>query len=151
MVFGICGFVGVRSTRYKYKYCNFKDLSNNMGRDQRRDWTAVFVLVLLSIRPIVCNSLVPISCPYRSYSFLRTKGNSNDDHRPNEGPSEQPVSGFESLVRQVTGRSEYRFGDLTKNAVEDLAKATHLVDDDYHFGVSTHNVVYWFLNILSNT
>ena len=113
-----------------------------MRRDRSRSaWTAVFVLFQFSL-PRFCDSLVPISSPFictgRRYSFLRTHGNTNndDDHVSEEPAVKTPVSAFEKWARQVTGRSEYRFGDLTKTAVEDLAKATHLVEDDYQFGVS---------------
>jgi len=57
----------------------------------------------------------------------------------NAEKKEPPLSAFESVVRSVTGRSDHIFGDLSKGAFKDVAKATCLVDDDgddYHFGVS---------------
>jgi len=67
----------------------------------------------------------------------------NDANLNSDTSEEPPVSSFEAMVRSVTGKSNYRFGDLTKGAVsttthafEDVAKKTNLVDKDYHFGVS---------------
>ena len=75
--------------------------------------------------------------------FLTASGKDADDDVGPNNDQDSPVSAFESMVRKVTGKSDYKFGDFTKkavstttNAVEELAKKTNIVDDDYHFGVS---------------
>jgi hypothetical protein len=131
------------------------------ARGRRHAYFFFFLLLVSSCYSFVdfWGLRVGTSCPFRtSCPFhgkrsllsprLSTTGTDTvDETDPNNtdtNNSEPPISTFESLVRNVMGRSDYKFGDLTKeavstttHAVEDLAKKTHLVDQDYQFGVST--------------